>query len=300
MDLGKNKNILYIKEALLNMKMIASCFVGALLVSVGMNQFLQPAGLAPGGVTGLAVLLYNLTEGLIPVGVGIFCLNVPLFWAGYRKIGKKFVWGSLLGTALCALLIDGLQFTQKYWTMSSEEPLLVCLAGGILLGTGYGLIFRGGASTGGTDILARLVQPKLSAFSLGQLCFFFDLIFLAIIFITYRSFTAMLYIGITVFLSSKLIDAVEGGLNYAKEVFVVSAEGEAIGREIGARLGRGCTQLWGKGLYSGEEKWVLWCVVYNRQLSELCKIVHRYDPKAFLTIRNVREVNGLYDQIGKM
>lgn len=282
------------------MKMIGSCMVGALLVAIGMNQFLTPAGLAPGGVTGLAVLIYNISGGIIPVGVGIFCLNVPLFWAGYRKLGKKFVLGSLLGTALCALFIDGLQFTQKYWTLSAGEPILVCIAGGILLGMGYGLIFRGGASTGGTDILARLLQPKLSSFSLGQLCFFFDLIFLGIIFITYRSFTAMLYIGITVFVSSKLIDAVEGGLNYAKEIFVISPHGEAIGREIGARLGRGCTELVGRGLYSGEERRVLWCVVYNRQLSELRKIVHQYDPQAFLAIRNIREVNGLYDPAGKM
>lgn len=282
------------------MKMVGSCIAGALLVAIGMNQFLTPAGLAPGGVTGLAVLIYNISGGIVPVGVGIFCLNVPLFWAGYRKLGKKFVWGSLLGTSLCALLIDTLQFTQHYWTMSSEEPLLVCLAGGILLGAGYGLIFRGGASTGGTDILARLMQPKFSSFSLGQLCFFLDLIFLGVIFITYRSFTAMCYIGITVFVSSKLIDAVEGGLNYAKEVFVVSARGEEIGKEIGARLGRGCTQLMGRGLYSGEEKNVLWCVVYNRQLSELREIVRRQDPHAFLAIRNIREVNGLYGHGGKM
>ncbi len=282
------------------MKIIGSCIAGALLVAIGMNQFLTPAGLAPGGVTGLAVLIYNISGEIIPVGVGIFCLNVPLFWAGYRKLGKKFVLGSLLGTSLCALFIDGLQFTQKYWVMSQEEPLLVCLAGGILLGTGYGLIFRGGASTGGTDILARLVQPKLSSYSLGQLCFFFDLIFLVVIFITYGSFTAMFYIGITVFISSKLIDAVEGGLNYAKEIFVISNKGQAIGEEIATRLGRGCTQLIGRGLYSGEERMVLWCVVYNRQLSELRGIVHRLDPHAFLTIRNIREVNGLYDQVGEM
>ncbi|MBR5279779.1 MAG: YitT family protein [Clostridia bacterium] len=282
------------------MKMIGSCVVGALLVAVGMNQFLTPAGLAPGGVTGLAVLINHISSGQIPVGVGIFCLNVPLFWAGYRKLGKRFVLGSLLGTSLCALLIDGLQFTQQYWTMSTEEPLLICLAGGILLGTGYGLIFRGGASTGGTDILARLIQPKLSAFSLGQLCFFLDLIFLGIIFAMYQSFTAMLYIGITVFVSSKLIDAVEGGLNYAKEVFVVSEKGEEIGQAIGVRLGRGCTELMGRGVYSGVERRVLWCVVYNRQLSELRKIVQQYDPDAFLAIRNIREVNGLNDRFGKM
>lgn len=282
------------------MKMLGSCVLGALLVAIGMNQFLTPAGLAPGGVTGLAVLINNISGGWISVGVGIFCLNAPLFWAGYRKLGKRFVLGSLLGTSLCALLIDGLQFTQQYWYFEGEEPILVCVAGGLLLGTGYGLIFRGGASTGGTDILARLLQPKFASFSLGQLCFFFDLLFLGIIFITYRSFTAMLYVGITVFVSSKLIDAVEGGLNYAKEVFVISPRGEEIGREIGVRLGRGCTELLGRGVYSGEERRVLWCVVYNRQLSDLRKIVQQYDPQAFLAIRNIREVNGLYEYMGGM
>ena len=259
-----------------------------------MNQFITPMGLAPGGITGLAVIVSRLTGGFIPMGTGIFILNVPLFWAGYKRLGRKFVLSSLLGTVLCSVMIDALSYTADYWTMSGEEPLLVCLAGGLLLGMGYGLIFRGGASTGGTDIIARLVQPYAAGRSLGQLCFLFDLFFLGIVLLYYRSITSILYIGITVFISSKMIDWVEGGLDYAKEVFVVSEKIAQIGEAVTQKLGRGCTRLRGEGLYSGADRDVLWCVVYNRQLSALREIIRELDPDAFVAIRNVREVNGLF------
>lgn len=270
------------------------CLAGSLLVALSMNQFITPMGLAPGGVTGLAVILFRLTGGLLPVGVGIFLLNVPLFWAGYKRIGREFVIRSLLGTTLCSVMIDTLAFSAQYWTMPQEEPLLVCLAGGLLLGVGYGLIFRCGASTGGTDIMARLVQPYASGLSLGQLCLLFDVVFLGIVLLYYRSVTSILYIGITVFISSRMIDWVEGGLDYAKEVFVVSPAITQIGEAVTQKLGRGCTRLRGEGLYSGEVRDVMWCVVYNRQLSALREIVHDIDPHAFVAIRNVREVNGLF------
>ncbi len=276
------------------MRTFVYCLAGALLVAFSMNQFITPLGLAPGGVTGLAVIVNRLTGGFLPVGVGIFVLNVPLFWAGYKRLGRNFVLRSLLGTTLCSVMIDALSFTASYWTMSREEPLLVCLAGGLLLGVGYGLIFRCGASTGGTDILARLVQPRASGFSLGQLCLLFDVVFLGIVFLYYRSVTSILYIGITVFISSKMIDWVEGGLDYAKEVFVVSPAIAQIGEAVTRKLGRGCTRLRGEGLYSGETRDVMWCVVYNRQLSALREIVRDLDPNAFVAIRNVREVNGLF------
>lgn len=270
------------------------CLAGSLLVAFSMNQFITPLGLAPGGITGIAVILFRLTGEHIPVGVGIFILNVPLFWAGYKKLGKNFVLRSLLGTTLCSVMIDALSFTSSYWTMPLDEPLLVCLAGGLLLGIGYGLIFRCGASTGGTDILARLVQPHAPGFSLGQLCLLLDVVFIGIVFLYYRSITSILYIGITVFFSSKMIDWVEGGLDYAKEVFVISPAIAQIGAAVTQKLGRGCTRLHGEGIYSGETRDVLWCVVYNRQLSALREIVRDFDPDAFVAIRNVREVNGLF------
>lgn len=270
------------------------CLAGSLLVAFSMNQFITPLNLAPGGITGIAVILFRLTKGFVSVGAGIFILNVPLFWAGYKRLGKNFVLRSLLGTVLCSVMIDALSFTSSYWTMPLDEPLLVCLAGGLLLGVGYGLIFRCGASTGGTDILARLVQPRASGLSLGQLCLLFDVVFLGIVFLYYRSVTSILYIGVTVFVSSKMIDWVEGGLDYAKEVFVVSPQIALIGEAVTQKLGRGCTRIRGEGFYSGESRDVLWCVVYNRQLSTLREIVQELDPAAFVAIRNVREVNGLF------
>lgn len=277
---------------------VLSCIAGSLLVSIAMNQFLTPAGLAPGGITGLAVLINTMTGGQVPVGLCILLLNLPLFWAGYRVLGRQFVLNSVLGTVICSVTIDSLGFTAGYWVMPSQAPLLVCISGGLLLGIGYGLIFRGGASTGGTDIMARLVQRRVGSLSLGQLWLLFDILFLCIVLILYRSVVTVLYIGITVFISSKMVDVVEGGLDYAKEVFVVSPHIEEIGEAVSRKLGRGSTVLQGKGLYSKEVREVLWCVVYNRQLSQLRELVNKYDPNAFITIRNVREVNGLYEERG--
>lgn len=284
------------KERLLFwLRTLGACLAGSVLLAVGLNQFLVPAGFAQGGISGIAVIIYNVTNGWVPIGVCTVLINIPLFILGYRKVGRRFILGSLIGTLLSSAVIDGLAFTVKYWTMPQEDPILLSIGGGVLIGLGYGLIFRVGASTGGTDILARLIQRKKNYFSLGQICLALDVFFLIIMAVVYRSVIPAMYTGIVVFVSSKVVDAVEGGLDYAKEVFVVSDFAEQIGEAVTGELNRGATVLHGDGVYSGTERKILWCVVYNRQLPQLREIVNRYDPMSFMAIRNVREVNGLYE-----
>lgn len=268
------------------------CMLGSLVVSFALNQVLKPAGFSPGGVTGLAVLVNKITGGRFPVGVAQIIMNVPLFILGYKTLGKEFIFRSIMGTVMTSIFVDSLSFTAKYWVLKTE-PILAAVWGGVLLGIGYGIIFRTGATTGGTDIAARVLQKKMNYMTLGQLLLMFNVIFLIVVGLVNMSVSAALYTGITVFISSKVVDQVEGGVNYAKEVLLVSDKAAEIGADIISELGRGATILHGTGAYTGHDHPVLWVVVYNRQLPKLREIAARHDPTVFIAIKDVREAKGL-------
>ena len=268
------------------------CALGSLVVAFALNQVLKPAGFSPGGVTGLSVLVNKITNNLIPVGAAQIVMNIPLFIWGYKTLGKEFIFRSIMGTLMTSVFVDSLSFTAKIWVLETE-PILAALWGGVLLGVGYGIIFRTGATTGGTDIAARMMQRKMSYLTLGQLLLFFNFIFLIVVGLVHKSVSAALYTGITVFVSSKVVDQVEGGVNYAKEVLLVSDKAAEIGADVIRELGRGATILHGRGAYTGHEHPVLWVVVYNRQLPKLREIAARHDPTVFIAIKDVREAKGL-------
>lgn len=161
------------------------------------------------------------------------------------------------------------------------------------MGTGFGMIFRGGATTGGTDIGARLLQRKMSWMTLGQLVLSLDVIFLFVVALIYRSVIAAMYTGIAVLVSSKVIDIVEAGVNYAKAIYIFTEKPEDMSEEIMQQLKRGVTRLNGEGMYTKKTVAILWCVVYNRQVPQLRRIVDKHDPAAFIIVNEVRETKGL-------
>lgn len=269
-----------------------TCAFGSLVVAFALNQVLKPAGFSPGGVTGLSVLVNKISSNLIPVGVAQIVMNIPLFILGYRTLGREFIFRSIMGTLMTSIFVDALSFTANYWVLETE-PILSAIWGGVLLGIGYGIIFRTGATTGGTDIAARILQKKMGYLTLGQLLLFFNIMFLVVVGLVNWSVSAALYTGITVFISSKVVDQVEGGVNYAKEVLLVSDKAQEIGSDVISELGRGATILHGKGAFTGKEHPVLWVVVYNRQLPKLREIAARHDPGVFIAIKDVREAKGL-------
>lgn len=271
---------------------VLTCMLGSLIVAFALNQVLKPAGFSPGGVTGLSVLANRISGEKIPVGAAQIVMNIPLFILGYRTLGKQFIFRSIMGTVMSSVFVDALSFTASYWVLKTE-PILSAVWGGVLLGIGYGIIFRTGATTGGTDIAARVLQKKMNYLTLGQLLLFFNVIFLIVVGFVNRSVSAALYTGITVFISAKVVDQVEGGVNYAKEVLLVSDKAQEIGSDIINELGRGATILYGRGAYTGREHPVLWVVVYNRQLPKLREIAARHDPTVFIAIKDVREAKGL-------
>lgn len=289
--------VITIRKILVKILMIA---IGCIIAGLGFNLFLIPSGIAPGGVSGLAMLLSELIDGVIPVGIFTIILNLPLFIIGNKILGKIFTVNSIIGTVAFSLAIDLLFFIQKYrneilnmTSFGGETDYFLCaLFGGLLLGCGLGLIFRSGATTGGTDIAARLIQQKASALTLGQLVLVMDLCFLIVILISYRSLVAALYTAVTVFVSSKVIDIVEEGVNYAKEVLIFTDKPEEISVKIMSELERGVTLIPATGMYTGNEVNILVCVVHNRQVPALRSIIKAQDDKAFVVIKDVRMVHG--------
>lgn len=266
---------------------------GSFVAGVGLNLFLEPFGIAPGGLSGVAVLISHIAGDIIPVGLLTFLLNIPLFIPGYKYLGRDFILKSVIGTVMFSVAIDVTSFFVG--KLQGEDRLLYALWGGAAIGLGFGMIFRGGASTGGTDIAARLLQRKISLLTIGQAVLWFDIIFLVIVAVVYRSVESAFYTGIAVFVSSKVVDFVEAGINYAKEVCVFTEKPDGIAQEIMSKLERGVSKVEAEGMYTGNKKYMLICVVYNRQVSEVRHIVDKYDPDAFITIKEVRETKGLSD-----
>lgn len=266
---------------------------GALVAGLGINMFLEPIGIAPGGISGIAVVISYIFRGKLPVGVLTFILNLPLFIIGYKYIGRQFILKSVIGTALFSFMLD---LTSSFGNLlKGDNKLLYALWGGAAIGCGFGMIFRGGASTGGTDIIARLMQKKINMMTMGKAVLWLDFIFLAIVAFVYKSIEAALYTGVAVFVASKVVDTIESGINYAKEVVVFTEQPEEMSKEIINRLRRGVSVIEAKGMYSKQKKYMVVCVVYNRQVTDLRKIVNKYDSNAFVIIKEVRETMGLID-----
>ncbi len=259
--------------------------VGSVILAVGMNMFMIPNMLAPGGVSGLAVVLYHLFR--LPVGATIILLNIPLFIAGYLVLGPRVVIQSLLGTFLFSIAIEA---TAPYLPAATDDLLLAAVYGGVVMGIGVGLVFRYRGSTGGTGLLS-LILAKSKGISPGQAMLWGDLVVLAAAVFVFGSEAAM-YAAVALFVSVKVIDGILEGLGLAKSVIIITKNGEAINEKLLYELGRGVTWLEGHGGYTGQSREVLLCVVTRQQIATLKTIIRNIDPDAFVIIGNATEVHG--------
>jgi len=258
---------------------------GSVILAVGMNMFMIPNMLAPGGVSGLAVVLYHLFR--LPVGATIILLNIPLFIAGYLVLGPRVVIQSLLGTFLFSIAIEA---TAPYLPAATDDLLLASVYGGLVMGVGVGLVFRYRGSTGGTGLLS-LILAKAKGISPGQAMLWGDLVVLAAAVFVFGSEAAM-YAALALFVSVKVVDGILEGLGLAKSVIIITKNGEAINEKLLYELGRGVTWLEGHGGYTGQSREVLLCVVTRQQTANLKAIIHKIDPDAFVIIGNATEVHG--------
>ena len=274
------KNLLKNEQLASAVQIALGCALGALAYPL----FLVPNHIAPGGLTGLATVLNYLFHW--PVGTTSLVMNVPLFIIGYRAMGRVFVIRSLVATVLFSVLIDLIPLPPM-----TEQPLLGAVFGGVLLGAGLGLILRGGATTGGTDMVARMIHNRFQHLSVGAFLFLIDccVVLMAGFFIEAEY---ALYAFVALYAASKLIDVVMVGLTREKACYIISTQHEQVKREIMEKLDRGVTVLHAEGGYSGQERPVLLCVLSAQELGRLKAIVREADEDAFLFISDAHEVLG--------
>ena len=270
-----------------NYKWIPETILGSAIFAAGFAFFLQPNDLSPGGISGLALLLMELT-GFGSVGVLSILMNLPLFVLGGLKIGKRFFVGSLIGMLLSSVLIDAFTALQ----FPAVEPVIAIIYGGVLCGVGLGIVFVSGTSTGGSDILVRLLKLRYRNVPIGQISLSFDAVVVFLTGLVFRDMNKALYTGITVFLCGKMVDAVVYRFDYSKVALIISKEYKEIVRQIGIKLDRGATYLHGEGTYSGEDTKVVLVAIKKQQLAELKELVMELDPAAFVIVQEAHQVLG--------
>ena len=260
--------------------------LGSLITAVSINMLLVPNKIAPGGVSGAATVLYYLFQ--FPVGTTMLVLNIPLFILGIRYLGGTFGVKTLFSTVILSVIID----LTAFLPVITEDPLLASLYGGAIMGAGLGLVFRSGATTGGTDLAAKIVHKFVPFLSLGQILLFIDFVVIVFAAAVFKNYDLALYAIVTLFVASKLIDGILEGVNFAKAVFIISTKAEHIAEKVLKDLDRGVTGLNGTGMYTGENKTVLMCVLARREIPVLKSIVKEIDKDAFVILTDVREVLG--------
>lgn len=276
--------------------------VGSILTAASINVFLVPYKIAPGGVSGVATVVFYLSGGKLGVGVTMLALNIPLFLAGIKFIGKRFIVRTLYSTVLLSFIIDVTEPYTRYFAQNFlaeiEQPqaypdlLLYSIFGGFLMGAGLGMVFRPGATTGGSDLAASIVNHFFPRFTMGQTILIIDTSVIIFAAVSFRSFQLAMYAIVTLYISIKVIDAILEGVNFAKSVFIISDSADVIAVRILKDLDRGVTALKGRGMYTGRDKNVLMCVVRRAQLPLLKEIVMGVDKNAFIIFTDIREAFG--------
>ena len=268
-------------------KWIPMTVAGSAIFAAGFAFFLQPNDMSPGGISGLALILVELL-GFGSVGLLSILMNLPLFILGGLKIGRRFFVGSLIGMTLSSVLIDVFAAMK----LPASEPLIAIVYGGVLCGVGIGIVFVSGTSTGGSDILVRLLKLRYRNAPIGQISLTVDAVVVVLTGLVFRDMNKALYTGITVYLCGKMVDAVVYRFDYSKVAMIVSKEYEAIAREIGSKLDRGATFLHGEGSYTGENTKVVLVAIRKQQLAQLKELVMELDPGAFVIVQEAHQVLG--------
>ena len=276
----------FTKARLKNERLVAyiEIALGCVIGGAAYPLFLVPNNIAPGGLTGIATI-FNYLWGW-PVGVTSMALNLPVFIIGFKEMGHIFVIRSLVATVLFSACIDLIPLPPL-----TDDILLGSVYGALVLGVGLGLIMRGGATTGGTDMIARMVHKRFPVVTVGGFLFLLDCAVILCAWFT-MSAKAALYALICIFVNAKAVDLILAGFGSAKACFIITNRAVDITQRIMAELDRGATVVNGTGAYSGQERTLLISVVSQREVSPLKKIVRQEDEKAFMFITDTHETMG--------
>ena len=275
------------KKSVANLIWLLEILAGCAMFALGFDLFLDPNDINIGGVSGVAmVLVYVMKIGT--VGLVSALLNVPLLLLGGKKIGARFLAGTLIGAAASSVMLD--LFARI--PTPEVEPLLAAVYGGLLAGAGLGLVFLAGASTGGSDILVRLLKRRWRNVPVGKITMATDLFVAVLTGVVFGDITKTLYSGVALFACSKVIDAVVYSFDYSKVALIITPKYSEVAAAIVDKLDRGVTYLEGQGYYSGRETRVILTAVKKQQLAELKELVTDIDPDAFVILQEAHQVLG--------
>lgn len=268
---------------------LADTFVfvlGGVLYSVAINCFLSRNNIINGGFTGIATILNYLFE--LPIGTVIFIMNIPLFIIAYKKLGAKFVLRTFWATLINSTFIDLGAFLPVY----NNDLLLSSLFGGALVGISLGIIFIRNATTGGVDIIAKLIKLKLPHVSIGRSILLFDAIVVILGGFIYENFESMLYASVVIFVSAQVLDYIIYGVSRGAMIMIISEQSEKIRNMIINDLDRGVTVLKAQGGYSKADKDVLLCACFDNQTHKLIKKIKSADENAFFIVTQSKQIFG--------
>jgi uncharacterized membrane-anchored protein YitT (DUF2179 family) len=309
MEKQSSKKISFNKKAIRDYIFI---IIGGAIMAIGIGVFLVDARVVPGGVSGLSMAFYYLTDGFLPIGTTIWILNIPLFIWGVKELGPQFGSRTFVGFTSNSIFIDlfrgdvpGFNYIQLHKTetileLQKNDFLFLILIGAALLGIGLGVVFKFRGSTAGSDIVAAIMQKKFGIKpGMAIMIIDFFVICLAGLVIDLKdlggdrsAMTLTLYALFLLFVSSRLVDAIIDGFDYARAAYIISDKNDEIANVIMNDFSRGATAIKARGIYRNVEREIIVTVVALRELGKLTSIIKQIDPHAFVTVNNVHEVLG--------
>ena len=262
-------------------------FIGSIVYSVAVNMFLSPNGISPGGFTGVATVINHIAN--IPTGIILFIFNIPVLILGYIKMGKSFILKTSFVTILLSISLD---VSARLLPQLQTDGILASMFGGILMGIGLSLILLRGATTGGVDIIAKLINKRYRHISVGKIILMADGVVIALNAVVYKNAESALYSIIAMYMGTRLMDVLLYGADKGKIIYIVTNSSEEICSEINHTVGRGVTKLSVVGAYTGESRTMLMCTVRVHEVSAVHNAIKQYDEKAFIVVTDAGEIIG--------
>ena len=266
-------------------------FVGTALMSIALNSAFDMNGLVDGGFSGIAIIEKSLTDswfgGGIPLWLTNLVLNIPMFFLGIKIKGIRFLAKTIWGTFSLSFWL----YAMPIFPIVKGDLFLAVIFGGVLQGVGIGLVFLGKGTTGGTDMVAVLIQHYVKHLSVARIMQLVDALIVAAGAFVFGPKNA-LYAIVAIFIVAKVTDGLLEGMNYAKAVYIISEHADELSKELMSELDRGATGIPVKGMYEGKDRMMLFCIIGKKQIVRLKEIVVRIDPGAFLIVTDAREVLG--------
>lgn len=272
----------FISECVRYLRILA----GSIVYAIGISLFLDPNDLAPGGVTGISILLNRLTS--IEVGTLAFMINIPILILGWWQLGRKMAFSTIVAVGLSSIAMNVISL----YGVFTKDKLLAATVGGVLVASGIGIVFKAGGTTGGMDIIIRCIRKKYPYLKTGMMFMITDFIVIALSAVVFRNFDIALYAGISSVINSYVLDLVLYGRDEAKLLFVISDSEKEIVRRILGELDIGVTQLQGVGAFTGNEKKIIMCVMRKQSMPKVRKIVEEIDDSAFMIVSSANEIYG--------